>query len=103
MKNDSFRNIALNLCGPEEMTMNEVIDRLSQFHKVKRKKIHLPTWFIRLGISVLSLMKINIVFPDQIPRLLCEKDRSNDATQAVISYNPRNFEEGILFYLFQGN
>ncbi len=96
-KRGSLKNITLNLCGPEEMTMNEIIDRLAEFHKVKRKKIHLPLWFARPCISLLSLLNFKFAYPDQIPRLLCEKNRSNDATKAVISYNPRKFEEGLKY------
>jgi len=94
-KNDSLRNIALNLCGPEELTMNEVIDRFVQFHKVKRKKIHLPLWFIRQVISLLSVFNFKLIFPDQIPRLLCEKDLDILGTQNVIPYNPKKIEDGL--------
>tara|TARA_B100000686_G_scaffold182506_1_gene189493 strand:+ start:407 stop:1291 length:885 start_codon:yes stop_codon:yes gene_type:complete len=98
VKNDSLRNMALNLCGPEEMTMNEVIDRFVQFHKVKRKKIHLPLWFARLGISLLSVLNNKFAFPDQIPRLLCDKDFTILAAQNAISYNSKKFEEGLRYY-----
>ncbi len=94
---DGLGKKTLNLCGPEKMTMNEVIDRLSQVHKVKRKNFFFPVWFVKLGIAFLSIVKSDIAFSDQIPRLLCEKDRSIKGTQAAIPYNPRNIEEG-LFY-----
>ena len=96
-KKDSLKNITLNLCGPEEMTMNEVIDRLSQFHKFKRKKIHLPRWFARLHISLLSALNLKFLFPDQIPRLLCKKDFKIFGTQNVIPYKPKKIEEGLRF------
>ena len=95
IKNDSLKNITLNLCGPEEMTMNEVIDRFAQFHKVKRKKIHLSRWFARLGIYLLSALNLKMFFPDQLPRLLCKKDFKIFSTQYVIPYNPKKLEEGL--------
>ena len=62
------------------------------------KKIFLPIWFVRIGFGVLSIFKSSIAFSDQIPRLLCRKDQSIDKTQAIIPYNPRKIEEGLLFF-----
>ena len=91
----SLKNITLNLCGPEEMTMNEVIDRFSQFNQFKRKKIHFPLWFVRFSIFLLSAFNVKFLFPDQIPRLLCDKDLTILGTKSAISYNPKKFEEGL--------
>jgi nucleoside-diphosphate-sugar epimerase len=97
LRNDSIKKENLNLCGPEKMTMNELIDRLSQIQKVQIKKLFLPIWFVRVSIGVLSIFKSSIAFSDQIPRLLCRKNHSIDKTQAIIPYNPRKIEEGLLF------
>jgi len=97
IKNDLLIKETLNLCGPEKITMNELVDRLTKIHRVKRKKILLPVWLVRLGIVFLSIIKPGIVFADQIPRLLCDKDRSIKATQDVIHYSPRKIEDGILY------
>jgi hypothetical protein len=95
LKDDSIKKETLNLCGPEKMTMNELINRLAQIQKVQIKKIFLPIWFVRVGIGVLSVFKSSLAFSDQIPRLLCKKDQSIDKTQAVIPYNPIKIEEGL--------
>ncbi len=95
LKNDSIGKEILNLCGPEKMTMNELIDRLAQIQKVKVKKIFFPIWFVRLGIGILSFFKSSLAFSDQIPRLLCKKDQLIDKTQAIIPYTPRKIEEGL--------
>jgi len=95
LKDDSIKKETLNLCGPEKMTMNELINRLAQIQKVQMKKIFLPIWFVRVGIGVLSIFKSSLAFSDQIPRLLCKKDQSIDKTQAVIHYNPIKIEEGL--------
>ena len=94
LRDDSIKKETLNLCGPEKMTMNELIDRLAEIHKMQIKKIFLPIWFVKLGISVLSFFKSSLAFSDQIPRLLCRKDQSIDKTQTIISYNPQKIEEG---------
>jgi nucleoside-diphosphate-sugar epimerase len=96
LRDDSIKKETLNLCGPEKMTMNELIDRLAKIQKVQIKKIFLPIWFVRLGIGVLSFFKSSLAFSDQIPRLLCRKDQSIDKTQAIVFYIPKKIEEGFL-------
>jgi nucleoside-diphosphate-sugar epimerase len=96
LRDNSIKKETLNLCGPEKMTMDELIDRLAKIQKVHIKKISLPIWFVRLGIGVLSFFKSSLAFSDQIPRLLCRKDQSIDKTQAIVSYNPKKIEEGLL-------
>jgi nucleoside-diphosphate-sugar epimerase len=97
LKDDSIKKETLNLCGPEKMTMNELIDRLARIQKVQVKKIFLPVWFVRMGIGILSIFKSSLAFSDQIPRLLCKKDQSIDKIQGMIPYKPRKIEEGLLF------
>ena len=97
LRDNSIKKETLNLCGPERMTMDELIDRLAAMQRVHIKKIFLPIWFFSLSIGVLSIFKVKIAFSDQIPRLLCKKDQSIDRTQAVVSYNPKKIEEGLFF------
>ncbi len=101
-KKDFLGKKTLNLCGPEEMTMNELIDRFALNQNVQRKKLFLPVWLVRMGIGFLSVFKSDLACSDQIPRLLCEKDRTIKETQTVIPYNPRNIEEGLLSFRSQG-
>ena len=97
IKNESLIKKTLNLCGPEKITMNELVDRLAQIHSVQRTKIFLPVWLVRACIGFLSLVKSDIAFSDQIPRLLCDKDTAIGKTQTIIPYNPRKIEAGLLF------
>ncbi len=96
LRSGSIKKETLNLCGPEKMTMNELVDRLAQIQKVQIKKIFLPIWFVRVGIGILSFFKSSLAFSDQIPRLLCRKDQSIDKIQTIVSYNPIKIEEGLL-------
>ena len=82
------------MCGPEKMTMNELIDRLSLIQNVKRKIVFLPVWLVKMGIGFLEVLKPGFASSDQIPRLLCDKEQSIGLTQALIPYNPRKIEEG---------
>jgi hypothetical protein len=43
-------------------------------------------------------MGINILVPDQIPRLLCSKDHDIRKTSELIPYAPRKIEEGMVLY-----
>lgn len=97
-KKESPGKETLNLCGPEAMTMNAMIDRIAIGLNVRRKKLYLPIWLVRMGIGVLSIFGSNFAFSDQIPRLLCDKDRAIKRTQAAIAYNPRTIEEGLLSF-----
>ena len=94
-KTDSLKNIALNLCGPEKMAMNDLINRVAKVLKAQPKKIYLPVWFVKFSITILSMVKLNLFFLDQIPRLLCEKDHVINKTREAISYNPRKIEKGL--------
>ena len=97
-KKESPGKETLNLCGPEAMAMNAMIDRIAISLNVRRKKLYLPIWLVRVGIGVLSIFGSNFAFSDQIPRLLCDKDRAIKRTQAAIAYNPRTIEEGLLCF-----
>ncbi|MBT5472364.1 MAG: NAD(P)-dependent oxidoreductase [Nitrospina sp.] len=97
-KKGSLEKEILNLSGPEKFTMSGLIDRLAQIHKVQRKKIFLPVWFVRACIGFLSIFKSNFAFSDQIPRLLCDKEHCIDGAQALIPYKPRKIEEGLLSF-----
>ena len=85
----------LNLCGPETMTMNQLIHRISRIQNAAPKTIHVPLWLARIGIHLLTVLKPGFAVPDQIRRLLCQKEQSIVQTQALIPYNPRTLEEGL--------
>lgn len=95
IKKDSLVNKTLNFCGPEKVTMNELIGRLAKIHGVRRKNLFLPVWLARLGMAFLSMVKPGAACSDQIPRLLCAKDRTITETQEIIPYRPRKLEEGL--------
>jgi hypothetical protein len=87
------------LAGPEELTFDELVDRIAEYFGVRRFKLHLPVGLVIIAAKVLSSMGINILVPDQIPRLLCSKDHDIRKTSALIPYAPRKIEEGMVLYL----
>ncbi len=92
-------NQKLNLCGPEMIPFDALIDRLSKYMGVRRHKIYIPLWIARLGVSATSFLQLSSFTPDQISRMLCRKDQSISQTSALISYSPRKLEMGLSEYL----
>jgi nucleoside-diphosphate-sugar epimerase len=93
--NEALENETIVLAGPEEFTYNEFVDRVAVHFGVKRFKLHLPIGLIKLGIMIMSGLGINILVPDQIPRLFCEKSFGIDLAKQKLGYSPRFIEEGI--------
>jgi NADH dehydrogenase len=83
------------LAGPEELTYDDLVDRVAAYFGVKRFKLHLPAGLIRLGITVMPKLGMNILVPDQISRLLCNKSFGIDLAKEKLDYSPRILEEGI--------
>ncbi len=93
--NEALENETIALAGPEELTYNELVDRVAIFFGVKRFKLHFPIGLVKLGIALMSRLGINILVPDQIPRLLCKKSFDIDLAKEKLGYSPRILEEGM--------
>ncbi len=93
--NEAVESEIIVLAGPEELTYDEFVDRVAVYFGVKRFKLHLPIGLIKLGIAVMSGLGINILVPDQIPRLLCKKSFDIDLAKEKLGYSPRILEEGM--------
>jgi nucleoside-diphosphate-sugar epimerase len=86
------------LAGPEELTFDELVDRIAKYFGVWRFKLHLPAGFVRFWAKVLTSFGMKILVPDQIPRLLCAKEQDICKTSVLISYSPRKLEDGMAAY-----
>ena len=95
---ETLENETILLAGPEEMTLDELVDRTSKCFGVSRSKLRLPVGFVRLGSEVLAGLGVKVLVPDQVPRLLCSKDRDISKASSLISFSPRKLEEGIAAY-----
>ena len=93
--NKELENETIVLAGPEELTYDDLVDRVAAYFGVKRFKLHLPAGLIRLGITVMPKLGMNILVPDQISRLLCNKSFGIDLAKEKLDYSPRILEEGI--------
>jgi nucleoside-diphosphate-sugar epimerase len=86
------------LSGPEELTFDELVDRIAKHLSVRSFKLYLPAGLVKFAATVLTSFGVKILVPDQIPRLLCAKDQSIGKTSALIPYSPRKLEDGITAY-----
>ena len=93
--NKEVESETIVLAGPEELTYDDLVDRIAIYFGVKRFKLHLPADLIKFGATVMSGLGINTLVPDQIPRLLCEKSYGIDLAREKLDYSPRSLEESI--------
>lgn len=95
ISDEKLVNETINLAGPEELTFDELVDRIAKIFGVRRFKIHLPVDFVKFAAVIASGLDLKVLVPDQIPRLLCSKNLDIRKTSALISYSPRKLEEGM--------
>jgi len=93
--NRELENETIVLAGPEELTYDDLVDRIAIYFGVKRFKLHLPPGLIKFGATLTSRFGINTLVPDQIPRLLCKKSYGIDLAREKLDYSPRSLEEGL--------
>ena len=93
--NKELENETIVLAGPEELTYDDLVDRVAAYFGVKRIKLHLPAGLIRFSITVMAKLGMDILVPDQISRLLCNKSFNINLAKEKLDYSPRVLEEGI--------
>jgi NADH dehydrogenase len=93
--NEELENKIVTLAGPEALTYDALVDRIASYFGVKRFKLHLPVSLVKFVAMILSKLGINILVPDQIPRLLCKKSYEIDLAKDKLNYSPSCIEEGI--------
>ena len=94
-------NETIVLAGPEDLTYDELVDRIAAYIGVNRFKIHLPAGLVKLAATVVSNLGIRFLVPDQIPRLLCKKPYEIDLAREKLNYSPRYLEDGMKKILHQ--
>jgi len=99
--NQELENLTIVLAGPEELTYEALVDRVASYFGVKRFKLYLPVGLVKLAAKVMSSLGLNILVPDQIPRLLSEKLYDIDVAREVLNYSPCCLEDGMNFLFNQ--
>jgi uncharacterized protein YbjT (DUF2867 family) len=95
----------LDLCGPEVLTLEEILDLILEVTGRKRLKLHLPFWLARGQAACLEF-----VFPRLLGRapplnrdqlIMLEEDNvgTSEPAMSLFGMRPGSFREGIAKYL----
>jgi NADH dehydrogenase len=90
-----------NAAGPEEMTYLEFVDRLMEAYNIKKMKLHIPFWVLKVAAEAFALsgwQKPPFV-KDQIPRLILEKNADISLAVADFGYAPHALNAAMLLDL----
>jgi len=95
LKSEQLSKETIVLAGPDAMTFEELIDRMSQHYLVKRIKIRVSIHRVHLLAQILSRWGINALVPDQIPRLICKKPENDPSRNDLLHFSPKKLEQGL--------
>ena len=83
------------IAGPDEITYNELVDKILSYSKLKRIKIHIPILFFKIITFVFFIFKKDILVRDQIPRLMSKKSSDIKDAHKDLHFSPITFEQGL--------
>ena len=83
------------LKGPTTYTFVEMVTVLENQLQRKIIKVHLPVFLARVIALFAYLLKSDILYRDQIPRLLCRKDDDGTCSFNDLDIRPRQLEDVI--------
>ena len=83
--------------GPKEYTFIKLVDVLENRLKKKAMKVYVPVFLAKMLEFVLYLLKSEILYRDQIDRLLCSTINGADGSFDDLGIKPKPLEEAIKF------
>lgn len=92
---NNIANKTYIIAGPEILSYNQIIDKIEKELATKKIKIKIPIFLIQFMANVLPLFGINLIYKDQVPRLLCQKSYDIEAAREDLNFNPKNFDAGL--------
>jgi nucleoside-diphosphate-sugar epimerase len=95
LKSEQISKETIVLAGPEAMTFEELIDRMSHYYQVQRRKVRVSIHLVHNVARILSRLGINALVPDQIPRLICKKPEYDPSRKHLIDFVPKTLEQGL--------
>ena len=90
--NDQAGRKVYTLEGPKEYTFIELVDVLEGQLERKILKVYLPIYLVKILAFFLYLLKSELLYRDQIPRLLCSKTRDDNYSFKDLGVKPRQME-----------
>jgi len=84
-----------NLAGPEDMTFEQLVDRIAASWGIRPTKIRVPHVLAHLVLYLMSLLGIGDKVADQVPRLMSSKSSDNSLARKELNFNPRRLETAL--------
>lgn len=86
-----------SLAGPEEFTQASFLRRLARLFAVRRVFVPVPLAVLRCASAFFTLLGLKSppFVPDQIPRMLCAKERCLDDAWRDLGFAPRDISQGM--------
>lgn len=79
------------IAGPERLSFSQVIENIALAFGKKVLCVPIPQVFLRITGRMLSFLSA----PDQVERLICEKDYDSHLAVQDLGFLPRSFREGL--------
>lgn len=90
VETETVLNKTYTVTGPETLSMDEVLDRISEYKKVKRFLLPIPDKLAQFIFYMESKILGNMA-PDQMERLICRKEKLSEDVITDLHVTPRNF------------
>lgn len=96
-KPEVSRNKIYNICGPENISVIELVDEIIRFKGLRKHKVFIPIWLCSFCLSVLALLfRDKVMAKDQLPRLISYKDGDFSLAKKELGFSPRSLKEDFL-------
>ncbi len=89
--------VVLDLAGPEEMTQEELIDRLAVYFHTHPTRVRVPAGLLELAARALAILPLQKppIYVDQVARLMSRKGHDIDEARLRLGFLARPLEEGL--------
>lgn len=96
---EDAKALALELGGPERLTMDQIIHTVQSVLKKRRPLLHHPAKLMKLLVLPMQILKEPILSPTAIDFVLQEVDLDPKPAMAYFGFPIRRLEEGLRDYL----
>lgn len=83
------------IAGPKSYTYIELVDIISGILHIKKKKLFIPVFLMRVIAYLFFILKNDFIVQDQISRLLCEKPEDISLAKGDLNFHPKSFQDAI--------
>lgn len=94
VKRDSISKKRLIICGPDEISLNQLICHIVKLKKMRRIIAPIPTSWLIIYFWLAPLLKIKSPSYDQLQRLTVQKPCDISEAKIYLNFNPRKISDG---------